>query len=164
VLVCPEEMRGRIADELSQEARDAIVGWTTAEAHAGATELLRVVQPVLAEADARRHEAALDRFREGKGRSARATAGWADTLEAAADARVDTLLLTEGANRTVFQCPECRRAYVEDGTCPIDDVALVQRDDAASIAVRHALVNSGNVLLFGAGALDGDEVGALLRF
>jgi peptide chain release factor subunit 1 len=164
VLVCPEEMRGRIAGELSQEARDAIVGWTTAEAHASETELLRIVQPVLAEADARRHQAALARFQEERGRNARASVGWADTLEAAADARVDTLLLTEGANRTVFQCPECRRAYVEDGTCPIDDVALVRCEDAAAVAVRHALVNSGSVLLLGAGALDGDEVGALLRF
>jgi hypothetical protein len=116
VVVCPEEMRSALVSALSQEARDAVIGWAAAEAHASTSELMRVARPILDEADARVHEACLGRFREERARGERAVAGWQDTLDGAADTRVDVLLLAEGANRVVFQCPECRRAYLQDGT------------------------------------------------
>jgi peptide chain release factor subunit 1 len=164
VVVCPEEMRGTFAATLSQEASDAVVGWASAEAHVNDTELLRVVRPLLAEADARLHEAALARFAEERGRGGRAAAGWQETLDAAADTRVDVLFLEEGANRDLWQCPECRRGYVEDGTCAVDGLALVHRDDGVGVPIQHALANGGLVMKVGRGALDGDEIGALLRF
>src|SRR5215212_10092447 len=40
VLVSSEEMRSEFTDALSTEARDALVGWASAEAHAGPAELL----------------------------------------------------------------------------------------------------------------------------
>jgi peptide chain release factor subunit 1 len=165
VVICPDEMRSAFATALSQEARDAVIGWTTAEAHANGQELLRVARPILDEADARMHQACLERFLEERGRGERAAAGWQDTLDAAADTRVDVLLVEEGADRAVFQCPDCRRAYVQDGTCPVDGVALVERSDGVDVAIRHVLANNGTVLRFGAGALtDADSIGAVLRF
>src|SRR5437588_1452611 len=53
VLVCSEEPRSEFADELSKEARDALVGWTQAEAHAGPAELLEAVTPVLEQSQAK---------------------------------------------------------------------------------------------------------------
>jgi peptide chain release factor subunit 1 len=163
-VICPEEMRSSFSDTLSQEARDAIAGFATAEAHASPGELLQVVQPLLDEADARRTEDAIERYRQEAGRGGRASAGWQDTLDAAADTRVDTLLVVEGANQRVYQCPECRRGFVEDGTCPIDDLALVPRDDGLDVALRHVLANSGSAMRVGGGALGDVEIGALLRF
>src|SRR5215212_1750541 len=52
VLVCSEGMRPEFTDALSTEARDALVGWAPAEAHAGPAQLLEAVTPVLAEAEA----------------------------------------------------------------------------------------------------------------
>lgn len=165
VVVSPEEMRGAFAAKLSQEARDAVIGWTAAEAHAGPTELLRVVRPVLDEADARRHEAALRRFEEELGRGGRAAAGWQETLDVAAESRVDQLLLTEGVERTLWQCPECGRGFVADGTCPVDGLALVERPDGADVAIHLVLAAGGDVVLLGPGALhDADGIGALLRY
>jgi peptide chain release factor subunit 1 len=164
VVLCPEEMRSNFASTLTQEARDSIAGWANAEAHATPAELREIVRPLLDEAEARRQQDALDRFAEGLGRGDRAVAGWQPTLDAAADTRVDTLFLTEGANRTLYQCPECRRGYVEDGTCPIDDLALVAREDGDDVAVRHVLANGGTVTRVGAGALGDEVIGALLRF
>jgi peptide chain release factor subunit 1 len=163
VVVIPEEMRNAFAAELSTEARDAVIGWVSAEAHAGPAELLRAVRPVLDEADARRHEAVLERYEEALGRGERATRGWQATLEAAADTRVDVLLLGDGANSVVWQCPVDRRAYVEDGTCPVDGAALVERPDGADVAVHLALAEGGTVMRFGAGRVP-DGIGALLRF
>jgi len=164
VVVCPEEMRSNFTSALTQEARDSVVGWASAEAHATASELLEIVRPLLDEAEARRQQDALARFAEGIGRGERAVAGWQATLDAAADTRVDMLLLTEGATQTLYQCPECRRGYVEDGTCPIDDLALVASEDGDDIAVRHVLANGGSVTRVGAGALGDAPIGALLRF
>lgn len=164
VVVCPEEMRSSFASTLSQEARDAIVGWVTAEAHATPPDLKELIGPVLDEAEARREQDALARFEAGLGRGDRAAAGWQPTLDAAADTRVDVLFLTEGANRTLYQCPGCRRGFVEDGTCPIDDLALVPREDGADVALHHVLANGGTVTQVGAGALGDEQVGALLRF
>src|SRR5829696_6269416 len=43
VIVAPEEIRGDIESALSNEAREAIVGWTNARSNANATELLEAV-------------------------------------------------------------------------------------------------------------------------
>src|SRR5215210_2280993 len=53
VLVCSEGMRSEIADALAREAREAVVGWAPAEAHAGPAELLEVVTPILERAQAK---------------------------------------------------------------------------------------------------------------
>lgn len=165
VVVCPEEMRSAFATKLSEEARDAVIGWASAEAHAGPTELLRVVRPVLDEADARRHADAVHRFEQEVGRGGRAAAGWQDTLDVAADRRVDTLLLATGTCRTLWQCPGCGRAFVAAGTCPVDGLALVERPDGPDVAVHLVLAAGGDVLQVGSEALrNRDGVGALLRF
>lgn len=164
VVVAPEEMRGDFESALSTEARDAIIGYAVAEAHAGPSDLLEVVQPVLDQADARRTQEALERFQEELGRGERAVAGWQPTLDAAADTRVETLFVVEGANRTLFECPECRRGFVDDGTCPIDDLALVKKEDGVDIAIRHTLANGGQATQVGGGALGDEQVGALLRY
>src|SRR5919198_4382427 len=82
VLVCAEEMRSEFTDALSKEAREAIVGWAPAQAHASPAELLEAITPVLEKAQARDEAEAIDRWREEAGRNGRACAGWATTLEA----------------------------------------------------------------------------------
>jgi peptide chain release factor subunit 1 len=69
VIVAPEEMRGEIEERLSNEAREAIVGWAHAQSHASPTELLEVVKPHLARARERRLEQTLARPPGGRRRS-----------------------------------------------------------------------------------------------
>ena len=165
VLVLPEELRSAFVEKLSLNARAAIVGYATAESHAGPNALVAAVRPVLDEVDARRHRAALERLEEELGRGGRATAGWNDTLAAAYDGMVDTLLLSEAGARPVWQCVECLRAFAEDGTCPIDGIALTERADGDDIAIHTTLTGGGDVLRLGAGALDRhDSIAALLRY
>src|SRR6185437_2261619 len=95
VLVAPEEMRGEIEGLLSAEAREALVGWANAEAHASPSELLEIVRPLIDEGVARREAELVERWRSERGRGARASSGWEETLAAASDARVDVLLLEE---------------------------------------------------------------------
>jgi peptide subunit release factor 1 (eRF1) len=165
VIVAPEEMRGDIESALSTEARESVVGWATAEAHANAAELLDVVRPVLAQARAKHEAQALERWREEAGRNGRAAAGWEPTLEAASDGRVELLLLEEGVAREAFQCPQCGRGSATDGTCPLDGTRMDRRDDGTDLAVHHVLAHGGSVLAVGRDRLaDHEGIGALLRF
>jgi peptide chain release factor subunit 1 len=165
VVVGPEEMRGDFDAALTNEAREAIVGWTTAEAHAGPAELVEVARPLLDEARARDDQAELERFEELHGRGERSATGWKQVLEGASDARVDVLLVEEGAAARAWECPQCGRASADGGSCPLDGTKLEERDDAIDLAVRQTLQHGGSVLRVGAGALgDAKGVAALLRF
>src|SRR5919201_1065653 len=63
VLVCSEETRSEFAEELSKEARDAIVGWANAEAHASPAELLAAVAPILTQSQAKDEADTIERWR-----------------------------------------------------------------------------------------------------
>ena len=52
VIVASEETHAELEDLLSNEVRNAVVGWTTAEAHASPAELLELARPLLDEARA----------------------------------------------------------------------------------------------------------------
>jgi peptide chain release factor subunit 1 len=164
VIVAPDELRGEIEAALSLEAREAIVGWAHAEAHAARAEVLAVARPHFDRARIAREREALARWREERGRKARATAGWADTLPAASDARVETLLLETNARRRAFRCPKCGRAEAAAGSCPLDGTEL-DPDEGDELAVHHTLSHGGAVVSVLAGELaEAEGIGALLRF
>jgi peptide chain release factor subunit 1 len=166
VVVAPEEMRGDFEGALSTEARESIVGWTTAEAHAGPKELLGVVRPLLDEARARVEQAELERWQEEHGRGGRAAAGWKQTLDAASDGRVDVLLLDEtSGGHQAWQCPQCGRASADGGKCPLDDTKLEEAPDGAELAIHRTLAHGGSIVRLGAGALgDASGIAATLRY
>jgi peptide chain release factor subunit 1 len=145
VLVCPEETRAEFTNTLSKEARDALVGWAPAEAHAGPPELLDAVRPVLEDAQAKDERQTIERWREEAGRHGRAASGWAQTLEAASDGRVEVLLFQEGTDRSAFRCPACGRAALTGGSCPLDGTRLEPHDAGLDLAVHQTLAHGGAV-------------------
>ena len=166
VFISPEEMKSEFAELLAGDARAAIIGWTTAKAHASPTELLGVAMPVL-EQWRERHEAeVVERWKEEAGRNGRASSGWEQTLEAASDARVDCLLFQEGVEHSACVCPACGRVSVEGGRCPLDGTEMEKRDEGLDLAVHRVLAHGGQVLAL-RHRRDLDPVGgigALLRF
>jgi peptide chain release factor subunit 1 len=166
VVVSTEETRAEFEEVLSHEARNAVIGWTQAEAHASPADLLEVARPILEEWHARQEQEAAERWREESGRGGRATAGWQDTLEAASDARVELLLVQEGADRSAWQCPRCGRVSAEGGPCPLDGTQMEERDDGLNLAVHQVLAHGGSVLaLRHHQDLEPVEgIGALLRY
>jgi peptide chain release factor subunit 1 len=166
VIVCSEDMRGEFIEELPKEARDAIVGWAPAEAHASPTQLLEAVMPVIEQSTAKDEADAIERWREEAGRNGRAAAGWADTLEAASDGRVELLLFQQGADRPAYRCPACGRAAVDDGSCPLDGTRLERAEAGLDLAVHQTLAHGGAVWAIrhhdDLGPVEG--IGALLRY
>ncbi|HWG56484.1 MAG TPA: Vms1/Ankzf1 family peptidyl-tRNA hydrolase [Gaiellaceae bacterium] len=166
VVVCSEEVRPELTTVLSNELGEAVVGWAAAEQHAGPAELQQIVEPILDECREQRVTACIERWQEEAGRGGRAASGWAETLEAASDARVETLLYTDGVQRDAFRCPACGRASADARTCPLDGTMMEPRDDGLDLAVRQTLAHGGDVLaVIERPELDGAEgIAAILRF
>jgi peptide chain release factor subunit 1 len=166
VLVCSEEMRTEFTEALSSEARDSIAGWTQAEAHASPTQLLAAVSPVLEQAQAKDELETIERWREEAGRNGRAAAGWADTLEATSDGRVDMLLFREGVDHRAFRCPACGRAAIVGGSCPLDGTSLEPVDAGLDLAVHQTLAHGGAVwaIRHHEDLAPVEGIGALLRY
>jgi peptide chain release factor subunit 1 len=166
ILVCAEETRSEVTDALSKEARDALIGWTAADAHATPSEVMQAVTPLLAEAEARDEAAAIDRWREETGRKGRAAAGWEETLEAASDSRVELLLFQEGADRAAWRCPACGRAAMTDGSCPLDGRRMEKVDAGLDLAVHQTLAHGGAVwaIEHHEDLAPAEGIGALLRY
>jgi peptide chain release factor subunit 1 len=166
VLVSSDEMRREFLDALSAEAREAVVGWTAAEAHAGPSQLLEAVTPVLEQAEAKDEAEVLERWREDAGRGTRAASGWDQTLEAASDGRVDVLLFQDGVDHPAFRCPACGRAAAEGGSCPLDGTSLEPTDAGLDLALHQTLAHGGEVwaIRHQQDLQPVEGIGALLRF
>jgi peptide chain release factor subunit 1 len=166
VVVCIEETRPELEEALSKEARNAVIGWTAAEAHAGPAELLQAAKPLMERRRAEQESALAERWREEAGRNGRAAAGWAQTLEAASDGRVELLLFQEGADRRAWECPACGRLAAEAGSCPLDGTPLEESPHGLDLAMRQTLAHGGTVrVLRERRDLDPVEgIGALLRY
>jgi peptide subunit release factor 1 (eRF1) len=158
-------MRSDFVETLSKETQQAIVGWAHAEAHAGAAELLEAVTPRLEEALAEEETEIAEAWRESAGKGGRAASGWAETLEAASDGRVETLLVQDGAEQPAYECPKCGRAQLDAGACPLDG-ATMEPNEGLDLAVRHTLAMGGSVvpLSHRKDLAPVGGIGALLRF
>jgi peptide subunit release factor 1 (eRF1) len=166
VLVCSEDTRSEFLEELSFEARELLVGWTQAEAHAGPAQLLEAVMPVLKEAEAKEEAEAIGRWREEAGKNGRAASGWEQTLEAASDGRVEVLLFHKEADRPAWRCPACGRAGSAEGNCPLDGTSMEEVDGGLDVAVHQTLAHGGAVwaIRHHDDLLPVEGIGALLRF
>jgi peptide chain release factor subunit 1 len=166
VLVTSEETRPELEEVLSHEVKEAIIGWASAEAHASPTQLQKTVEPLLERWRADQEASAVERWQEAAGRNGRAASGWAETLEAASDGRVELLLFHDGAEHHAWQCPACGRLAAEAGTCPLDGTQMEESRDGLDLAVHQTLAHGGTVwALRQRHDLDPVEgIGAVLRY
>jgi peptide chain release factor subunit 1 len=166
IVISSEETRSEFEELLSHDAAAAVIGWTSAEAHAAPAELLRLAVPVLDRYRAEREAEIVARWEEEAGRSGRAAVGWEATLEAASDARVDLLLFQDGVDHEAFRCPRCGRVAVNGGTCPLDGTSMEVSSNGLDLAVHQTLVHGGRVWAVrdrqDLGPAEG--IGALLRY
>jgi peptide chain release factor subunit 1 len=166
VIVAAEETRADLEETFSHEVKKAVVGWTTADAHAGPAELLADVEPLLESRHAEQETEAVEHWKAEAGRNGRATSGWGATLEAASDGRVELLLFQNGVDRPAWECPACGRLASEGGSCPLDGTQMEERKEGLDLAVHQTLAHGGTVLaLRERQDLEPVEgIGSLLRF
>jgi peptide subunit release factor 1 (eRF1) len=145
VLVGAVEMRSEFTGILSSDVSNRVLGWTTAESRADATQLLEAVRPVIEEWWAKRDDDVIARWREEAGKNGRAATGWEQTLEAASDGRAELLLVQDGVDEPAYQCPACGRAQRAGGSCPLDGTTLESRESGLDLVVHKTLVHGGTV-------------------
>jgi peptide chain release factor subunit 1 len=145
VVVANEETRAELEEELSHEVKEAVIGWASADARATPAQLQKTVEPLLEKWRAEQEASAVERWREAAGRNGRAASGWAQTLEAASDGRVELLLFEDGADHEAWQCPACGRLAAEPGTCPLDGTQMEESRDGLDLAVHQTLAHGGTV-------------------
>jgi len=166
ILLATEETRAELDDLLSAELADAVVGWASAEAHANASQLEPVVAPLFERWRYGCEREHVERWRQDVGRGGKAASGWADTLEAASDGRVELLLHRDAVGGDVMRCSRCGRIQAEGELCPLDGEPLERGADGFELLVRQVLAHGGSVwTLHDAQDLDPvGGVGALLRY
>ena len=145
VLIGSEDIRSEFEALLTKEVQACLAGWATAEAHADGAQVIAAAQPVLDAWWSGREEELLERWREEAGKNGRAASGWESTLEAASDGRVDLLLVQEGADQRAYQCPQCGRAQLTDGSCPLDGTTMEGKDGGLDLALHQTLAHGGSV-------------------
>jgi peptide chain release factor subunit 1 len=166
VVFAADDIWAEFGELLSQETRGALAGVAHAEAHASPAELLDSAGPVLERWREEREGEIVERWRAEAGRNGRASAGWEETLAAASDARVETLLFQEGADRPVRRCPQCGRLAVDAERCPLDGAAMAESGEGLDLLV-HMTLGHGGTSWAVRHRQDLDPVGgvgALLRF
>jgi peptide chain release factor subunit 1 len=167
VLIGAEDIRSEFEALASNEVRGCIAGWASAEAHADGAQVLEAAKPVLEQWHAGREENVLERWREEAGKNGRAASGWESTLEAASDGRVDLLLVQDGVDQPAYQCPQCGRAQLEGGSCPLDGTAMEAKPGGLDLALHQTLTHGGTIHVITGERRDLEPVGgvaALLRF
>lgn len=145
VLIGSEDIRSEFEALLSNEVQSSLAGWASAEAHADGAQVVAAAQPVLDSWWSNREEELLERWREEAGKNGRASTGWESTLEAASDGRVELLLVQEGVDQRAYQCPQCGRAQLTDGSCPLDGTAMEAKDGGLDLALHQTLAHGGSV-------------------
>jgi peptide chain release factor subunit 1 len=145
VVMCPEDTWAEFSALISPETRNAVAGWAHVEAHAPAAEVLERAKPVLERWRADRERDVVERWREEAARRGRAASGWAETLAAASDGRVELLLFQDGVDRHAYRCPACGRISSEGGKCPLDGTALDDHAAGLDLAVHQTLAHGGSV-------------------
>ena len=167
VLIGGEEIRSEFEAALSNDVRSCLAGWASAEAHADGAQVLEAAKPVLDRWRSEREQGILERWREEAGKNGRAASGWESTLEAASDGRVDLLLVQDGSDRPAYQCPQCGRAQLGNGSCPLDGTTMEAREGGLDLALHQTLAHGGTVHVIRSDRRDLEPVGgvaALLRF
>lgn len=166
VVIASEEIGAEFLGLVSQETQSAIAGTAHAEAHAPPAELLATATPVLERWREEREQELVERWREEVARDGKASAGWASTLEAASDARVELLLFQDGADRPARRCPACGRIAADESKCPLDGTQMESREEGLDLAVHQTLAHGGTVWAVRSRRdLDPVEgIGALLRY
>ncbi len=132
------------------------------------TDVLEAMTGLMAAEERSAEGKALEELANRVGAGGAAVTGLADTLEALAERRVETLLLAQDFEAAGGRCPSCGLLTTDgDGSCPADGTALEPVADLREAAVEVALLQDAEVLVVEEPPSEirrGGGIAALLRF
>ncbi len=149
ILGGPSELSHRVKHDLHADLRRRLVGHVDIDVErASAEEVHRRALPVIEIQEQQREQNALRRLTEGIAPDGHAVTGLDEVLELLSEQRVETLLLTQGFVAPGLSCPRCGRLSATGTSCPMDAAELQPRENIVDHAVKRALSQSIEVLIF----------------
>lgn len=166
IVGAPEEIANQLEQQLHPYVRDRVVARLSVPVAASDDEIRAAALDVEAEVERRREAQVVERLRDAVGGKRLGVAGFAPTLDALRERRVDTLLVSRGYEEPGWRCDGCGQVAQVGRTCPSCGLEMHQVDDVVEEAIDDALAHSCTVMVCDGNA-DLDvlgRIGALLRF
>jgi peptide chain release factor subunit 1 len=166
VIAAPDPLAGQLEASLHPYLRKRLRGSINVPVSAGHAEVLAAAQAVEAEVERRREAKVVDHLRAAVAAKRRGVAGLAAVVDALAEHRVDTLVVSKGYVAPGWRCTGCNRLAAIGRRCKGCSTDMVPVDDLVEEATEEALTQSCQVeICVGNADLDVmGRVGALLRY
>ena len=166
ILGAPDDITTEIEADLHPYLRERLVARVKIPPAASEAEVRAAAFDVGAQVE-REYEAALvAKLRDAVGSSNGGVTGLSDTVEALADRRVDTLVVSRGFVAEGWHCDPCGSAALVGPACKTCGADMERLDDVVEQAIECALASGAKVVICDADPdLDvAGRIGALLRF
>lgn len=165
VLAVPEQLSRELEADLHPYLRQRLRGPLGVEPSASESAIRTAVMQIAADIEQERETEVVEALREAVGAGRRAVAGLDPVLDALAERRVETLVVSAGYAAPGWQCPGCGRLATVGRMCACGD-EMHHVDDVVEHAVDDALAGSCTVVMC-TGNADLDvlgRIGAHLRY
>lgn len=165
-IAAPDDLAGQLEGELHPYLRERLCGRLAVPVTAAHTDVLAAAQQVESQVERRREADVVDRLRAAAAAGRKGVAGLADTVDALADHRVDTLVVSQGFSAPGWRCGTCDRLAAMGRVCKRCGGEMTEVDDLVEDAIEEALAQSCRVeICIGNADLDVlGRAGALLRY
>ncbi|HJP66337.1 MAG TPA: VLRF1 family aeRF1-type release factor [Actinomycetota bacterium] len=167
ILAGPEEAVTELERHLHDYVRQRVVTKLSLPITASADEVLARSLEVEERLEEERERQTVERLRAEVAAGRQAVVGFSGVLQALNDGRVDTLVVPFGLSSGGLRCTDCGRLWAEGGRCRVCRGRLEPVPDVVESAVASALRQSAHVetiTFAGPQSLDGEKIGALLRY
>lgn len=162
----PDDLVSTVESNLHPYLRDRLAPPIPVPVNAAIDEVRQAAIDVLVEVERRKESEIVGRLRDAIGAGPRGVSGLDATLEALAERRVETLLVSRGYSETGWECGSCGYLSYRGPDCPVDGEPMIRLDDVVEAAVDAAFGQSCKVEVCTDNA-DLDvlgRIGALLRY
>jgi peptide chain release factor subunit 1 len=165
-LAAPDGLAGDLEASLHPYLRRRLSGRLSVTVGASHDEVLAAAQAIESEVERRREAQLVDRLRAAVGAGRLGVAGLAPVVDALADRRVQTLVVSQGYVESGWRCRGCAVLAVIGRRCKRCGGEMAEVDDLVEESVEEALSQSCQVeICVGNADLDVlGRIGALLRY
>jgi peptide subunit release factor 1 (eRF1) len=165
-IAAPDHLARQLEADLHPYLRERLCGRLSVPVTANHGEVLAAAQKIEAEVERTREARVVERLREAVAAGRKGVGGLADTVEALADHRVSTLVVSQGFSAPGWRCPGCGALAAMGPRCKRCGSAMREVEDLVEDAVEEALAQSCQVeICVGNADLDVmGRAGALLRY
>jgi peptide chain release factor subunit 1 len=165
-LAAPDGLAGELEASLHPYLRRRLSGRLSVTVGASHDEVLAAAQAIESEVERRREAQLVDRLRAAVGAGRLGVAGLGPVVDALADRRAQTLIVSQGYVESGWRCDACAVLAVMGRRCKRCGGEMSEVDDLVEESVEEALSQSCQVeICVGNADLDVlGRIGALLRF